>query len=212
MKQKILAAVVNCGAAAAFLAYLLLVSKLGIVEHYSLVFNLLLVLLGPFSLLLGGIAIFSKSKPGYALAIITVFSTWAFLACVAILCARLPDFQLSSVPHPPPPPSSNVLHPPPPPRSKVTRIRVAEAPRLLFHPQPEYPPLAKMARIQGIVRLDAGIGQDGTVQDLRVISGHALLVRAALEAVQRWRYQPILLNGEPLEVATEIDVNFTLPE
>jgi protein TonB len=75
-----------------------------------------------------------------------------------------------------------------------------------------YPALAKMARIQGIVRLDAVINKDGTVQDLRVISGHPLLVKAALEAVQRWRYQPILLNGEPLEVATEIDVNFTLPQ
>jgi TonB family protein len=104
--------------------------------------------------------------------------------------------------------------PPPPPRPRITRIRVAaevEAAKLIFHPQPEYPPLAIMARIQGTVRLDAVIAQDGTVQDLRVISGHPLLVRAALEAVPRWRYQPTLLNGSPVEVSTEIDVNFTLP-
>ena len=75
-----------------------------------------------------------------------------------------------------------------------------------------YPALAKMARIQGTVRLDAVINQDGTVWDLRVISGHPLLVRAALEAVKRWRYKPTLLNGTPLEVTTEIDVNFALPQ
>ena len=83
---------------------------------------------------------------------------------------------------------------------------------LIFQPKPEYPPLAKMARIQGTVRLDAVISKDGTIQDLKVISGHPLLVKAALEAVQRWRYQPTLLNGDAVEVATEIDVNFTLAE
>ena len=76
----------------------------------------------------------------------------------------------------------------------------------------EYPPLAKMARIQGTVRLEAIISKDGTIQDLKVIQGHPLLVKAALEAVQRWRYQPTLLNGEPVEVVTEIDVNYTLAE
>jgi len=84
--------------------------------------------------------------------------------------------------------------------------------KLLFQPKPEYPPLAKMARIQGTVRLEAVISKDGTIQDLKVVSGHPLLVKAALEAVQRWRYQPTLLNGEPVEVITEIDVNFTLAE
>jgi TonB family protein len=181
-------------------------------------FNLLLVLLGPFSILLGGIAVFSKSKPGYALATITVFSTWAFLACVAILPARFLAVQLPSVVYSPPPPFS--IAPPPPyplpsPCPDVKRIRVApevEVARLVFHPQPVYPASAKAGRIRGIVRLDAVINQDGTVQDMRVISGHALLVRAALEAVKRWRYQPTLLNGEPVEVATEIDVNFALPQ
>jgi TonB family protein len=113
-----------------------------------------------------------------------------------------------------PPP---VASPPPPPPQPQTpqRIQVSgqvASARLIFQPHPEYPPLAKMARIQGVVRMDAVIGKDGTIQDLKVISGHPLLVRAALDAVQRWRYQPTLLNGEPVEVATEIDVNFTLAE
>jgi protein TonB len=106
--------------------------------------------------------------------------------------------------------------PPPPPKPQAPkRIRVGgqvESAKLIFAPKPEYPPLAKMARIQGTVRLDATISKDGTIQDLKVISGHPLLVRSALDAVQRWRYQPTLLNGESVEVATEIDVNFTLAE
>jgi len=106
--------------------------------------------------------------------------------------------------------------PPPPPKAATPkRIRVGgqvEAAKLIFQPKPEYPPLAKMARIQGTVRLEAIISKDGTIQDLKVVSGHPLLVKAALEAVQRWRYQPTLLNGEPVEVVTEIDVNFTLQE
>lgn len=106
--------------------------------------------------------------------------------------------------------------PPPPPKPQTPkRIRVGgqvESAKLIFQPKPEYPPLAKMARIQGVVRLDAIISKDGTIQDLKVISGHPLLVKAALDAVQRWRYQPTLLNGDAVEVATEIDVNFTLAE
>jgi protein TonB len=106
--------------------------------------------------------------------------------------------------------------PPPPPKAATPkRIRVGgqvEGARLIYQPKPEYPPLAKMARIQGTVRLEAIISKDGTIQDLKVVSGHPLLVKSALEAVQRWRYQPTLLNGEPVEVVTEVDVNFTLAE
>jgi len=106
--------------------------------------------------------------------------------------------------------------PPPPPKAATPkRIRVGgqvESAKLIFQPKPEYPQLAKMARIQGTVRLEAIISKDGTIQDLKVVSGHPLLVKAALEAVQRWRYQPTLLNGEPVEVVTEVDVNFTLAE
>jgi periplasmic protein TonB len=106
--------------------------------------------------------------------------------------------------------------PPPPPKAETPkRIRVGgnvEAAKAIFKPSPEYPPLAKMARIQGTVRLAAVISKDGTIQDLKMLSGHPLLVKSAMEAVQRWRYQPTLLNGEPVEVETEIDVNFTLAD
>ena len=78
--------------------------------------------------------------------------------------------------------------------------------------KPIYPPLAKQARISGVVHLNAVISKDGTIQDLKVISGHPLLVPSALEAVKQWVYQPTLLNGEPVEVVTQIDVNFTLSQ
>lgn len=76
--------------------------------------------------------------------------------------------------------------------------------------QPQYPPLARQARVQGTVRLEAVINRDGVIEELQVISGHPLLVQAALQAVQQWRYQPTMLNGVAVEVITTIDVNFTL--
>ena len=75
---------------------------------------------------------------------------------------------------------------------------------------PEYPPLAKTARVSGVVRLLGVIAKDGTIQNLQLISGHPLLARAALDAVKQWIYQPTLLNGQPVEVIAPIDVNFTL--
>jgi protein TonB len=81
---------------------------------------------------------------------------------------------------------------------------------LVSQPRPVYPPLAKQARIQGVVRFTAIIGRDGTIQNLTLVSGHPLLVSSAQEAVKQWRYKPTLLNGEPVEVVTQIDVNFTL--
>ena len=116
-------------------------------------------------------------------------------------------------------PLSHVVPPPPPPvraaERKQVRIRLGgqvEAARGIFQPAPVYPPLAKMARIQGEVRLEAVISSDGTIQNLKLISGPPLLVQAALDAVARWRYQPTLLNGEPVEVLTEIDANFHLAD
>ena len=66
------------------------------------------------------------------------------------------------------------------------------------------------SRIQGTVRFNAIIGKDGTIQNLQMVSGHPLLVPSAQEAVRQWVYRPTLLNGEPVEVQTQIDVNFTL--
>jgi periplasmic protein TonB len=106
----------------------------------------------------------------------------------------------------------------PPPKAKpqmTKRIRQGgdvEAARLIYGPKPDYPQLARMARIQGTVQLEALIAADGTIKGLKVISGHPLLVKAAVEAVEQWRYQPTLLNGDPVEVETEIDVTFSLEQ
>ena len=81
---------------------------------------------------------------------------------------------------------------------------------LIHQVKPEYPHLAKVTGTQGVVLLDAVIDKEGSIQSLRVISGHQLLIKAALDAVQQWRYRPTLLNGEPVEVNTTITVTFTL--
>lgn len=76
--------------------------------------------------------------------------------------------------------------------------------------QPVYPPLAKQARISGAVVLQAVIGKDGTIQNLKAVSGHPMLIPSALDAVRQWKYKPYYLNGEPVEVDTQVTVNFTL--
>ncbi|MFZ0293016.1 MAG: TonB family protein [Candidatus Sulfotelmatobacter sp.] len=75
---------------------------------------------------------------------------------------------------------------------------------------PSYPPLARQARISGTVILRAVISKDGSIENLSLVSGHPMLAPAAIEAVKQWKYKPYLLNGEPVEVDTEIQVNFTL--
>src|SRR5271167_1442098 len=93
------------------------------------------------------------------------------------------------------------------------RVRVSQgvSQGLLIHKiQPQYPVLARQARVQGTVVLQALIGKDGTIQNLHVVSGHPMLTGSALEAVKQWRYKPYYLNGEPVEVETTINVNFTL--
>ena len=112
-----------------------------------------------------------------------------------------------STPLPPPPET-----PKPPRASRITVGGVVESARLIYEVQPEYPVLARAARVQGTVRLEAIIGKDGSVQSLHVLSGPPLLISSAMQAVARWRYQPTLLNGVAVEVSTEIDVNFTLNE
>lgn len=81
---------------------------------------------------------------------------------------------------------------------------------LIFRVQPAYPTLAKQARIQGTVELRAIISRTGTIENLTVLSGHPMLVKAALDAVRQWRYRPYLLNGDPVEVETSVTVNFVL--
>ena len=98
------------------------------------------------------------------------------------------------------------------PTPKRMRIasRIAEA-NLVHDVAPAYPPEAGRARIEGTVVLLAVIAKDGTVQDVRVESGLPVLAQAAINAVKQWRYKPYLLNGEPIEVASQITINFTLP-
>jgi len=94
-----------------------------------------------------------------------------------------------------------------------TRVRVSQGVSsglLIRKVQPVYPPLARQARIQGQVVLHAEISKDGTITNLQLISGHAMLAPAAIEAVKQWRYKPYLLNGEPVAVETEVIVNFSL--
>jgi periplasmic protein TonB len=81
---------------------------------------------------------------------------------------------------------------------------------LLRKVNPVYPPLAKQARIQGTVILQAQISKTGDIENLQLISGHPMLAPAAIEAVKQWKYKPYLLNGEPVEVDTQVQVNFTL--
>jgi len=75
---------------------------------------------------------------------------------------------------------------------------------------PIYPPLARQARISGTVVLRAVISKDGSIENLTLVSGHPMLAPAAIDAVKQWKYKPYLLNGEPVEVDTEVQVNFTL--
>jgi protein TonB len=85
-------------------------------------------------------------------------------------------------------------------------------PSLIKQLKPVYPPLAKAARVQGTVRFTAVIARDGSIQQLRLIDGPPLLIQAATNAVRQWSYSPTLLNGEPVEVITEIEVRFTLSQ
>lgn len=119
--------------------------------------------------------------------------------------------QRASAPPPPAPKASAATKPAPP--AQPTRIRIGgnvRPPRLVREVRPIYPPLARQARIQGVVKINAIVSRDGTVQSLETVSGHPLLVNAALDAVRQWHYEPTQLNGEPVEVILVVDVNFRL--
>jgi periplasmic protein TonB len=94
-----------------------------------------------------------------------------------------------------------------------SRVRVSQGVvqgNAISQPKPLYPQMARMARVQGAVILQAVISKNGNIENLRVVSGHPMLQQAALDAVRQWRYRPYLLNGEPVEVETQITVNFNL--
>jgi periplasmic protein TonB len=109
-------------------------------------------------------------------------------------------------------PSPHLPNPAPKP-VQPQRIRVSQGitEGLLIHQvKPQYPPLAREARIQGPVVLKAIIARDGSIKDLQLVSGNPLLVPSTIAAVKDWRYRPYLLNGQPVEVETHITVNFNL--
>lgn len=115
-----------------------------------------------------------------------------------------------------------IIAAPPQPRPIAPVAKVPEKPRLVGGDVqaaklirkiiPQYPPLAKQARISGTVQLTGVIAKDGSIEQLQVVSGNPLLVPAALAAVKQWLYRPTFLNGQPVEVIAPIDVIFTLSQ
>jgi TonB family protein len=100
-----------------------------------------------------------------------------------------------------------------PPSNEREHVRVPQElskDLLVKPPLPDYPVLARQGRIQGLVVLDAYVSKDGTIESLKVISGHPLLVGSALEAAKQARYKPFVQNGEPVAMVTQIIINFTL--
>jgi protein TonB len=95
----------------------------------------------------------------------------------------------------------------------VKRIRISQGVTqgMVVHKvEPSYPKLALSARVTGVVQLKAVISRTGDIKELQVVSGHPILVPSAIEAVKQWRYRPYLLNGEPVEVETNITVTFQI--
>lgn len=117
-------------------------------------------------------------------------------------------------------PIASAVLPPPPnppvhPATRSTPVRVSEGVQmamLIRKVLPQYPILARTARISGVVHLVGTIAKDGTIRNLQLVSGHPLLSQAAMEAVRQWIYKPTLLNGEAVEVIAPIEVNFTLAQ
>jgi TonB family protein len=111
--------------------------------------------------------------------------------------------------------SSTVIPAPSPQLGTPQRVRVSSGVAqglLISKMNPVYPPDARDQRVQGIVILKVNLGKEGKVDRIELISGHPLLAPAAIDAVKQWKYKPFLLNGTPVEVETQVQVNFTLME
>jgi periplasmic protein TonB len=103
--------------------------------------------------------------------------------------------------------------PPPPPPARVEPVRVGgevSAPRLVHRVEPEYPPIAVSAMIEGMVILEATVDHTGAVRDARVLRSHGILDEAAVHAVEQWRYEPLLLNGKATPFVLTVTVSFNL--
>lgn len=95
-------------------------------------------------------------------------------------------------------------------RKEPIRVSTLDEGSIVRKVQPIYPPSAKITHVQGSVVIAALIDKQGRIESLKLVSGHPLLVNAAMDAVKQWRYRPYVLNGEPIEVETQITVVFTL--
>ncbi len=107
------------------------------------------------------------------------------------------------------PPKVDKPRPPSQPRSPI-RVGTLEASKLIYKVNPVYPPLALKARVTGSVVLEAIVDEEGSVAEVKVLSGHAFLVDAAVQAVKQWKYSPTVLNGEPVPVIATVTVIFRL--
>ena len=151
-----------------------------------------------------------KTKKGATVLISTLIHALLIVVLVLmplIYTEALPSQTLLTFLVAPPPPP-----PPPPPPARVRVGGNVQSANLLTQVKPAYPPLAKQARIQGVVVLEAEISKEGTIDNLKVITGHPLLIQSAIDAVKQWRYKPTLLNGEPVAVVTTITVNFAFAQ
>jgi protein TonB len=128
---------------------------------------------------------------------------------IGIFATLAPPVAAAPPPRPPDPPT-------PPPAPKIQRVaptRVSstvQASRLIWKVDPAYPQLAKTAHIEGPVIAEARITGSGAIDSVRIISGSPLFYTSVLDALKQWRYEPTLLNGEPVDVITTITVNFKL--
>jgi len=111
---------------------------------------------------------------------------------------------------PPPPPEPKVQPKPEPPSGPIRISSTIQAAKLIRRIEPNYPRLAVQARIEGTVRLHAVISPEGSIEKLKVLSGHPLLVSAAVQAVKQWRYRPTMLGQVAVPVETQVDVIFKL--
>ena len=123
--------------------------------------------------------------------------------------AKIYEAAAGQVPAPPPPPPP----PPPAPIDGIMPLRVGgniEPPAKIHDVQPDYPAVAKAANVQGVVVLEVVVDGSGAVRETRVLQSIPLLDKAAMDAVRQWRFQPTLLNGQPVPVSMTVTINFTL--
>jgi protein TonB len=160
-----------------------------------------------------------------AVAVVVVLALGIFILTPLFYPAQPPQDKMATIltePPPPPPPvssspqapanifSGHAASQPPAHPKRVSLPSSVVANQLILKSPPMYPPIARAARVSGTVVLHAVISTTGSVKDLRVVSGPALLQQSAIDAVKSWKYRPYLLNNEPVEFETTVNVIFSL--